>query len=122
MDQVPPQLKPRTQTAIQLISSALDKLPTYFQDSTSNPLLPCVMLNYFAIVSCALYLLEHAVWAHSNHKATSEVDVEAFCRWVEGGDLSKVEREIESVRAGHTERAEINLKLVYGLGEMSAKL
>ena len=38
MDQVPPQLRPRTQTAIQLISSALDKLPTYFQDSTSNPL------------------------------------------------------------------------------------
>ena len=122
MEQVPPQLRQRTQTAVQLISSALDKLPTYFQDSTTNPLLPCVMLNYFAIISCALYLLEHAVWAHATRKATSEVDVEAFCRWVEGGDLSKVEGEIESVRAGHTERAEINLKLVYGLGEMSAKL
>ncbi|KAI0711802.1 acyl-CoA dehydrogenase NM domain-like protein [Cerioporus squamosus] len=87
---VPPQLQRDCQNAIQTVSSALDKLPGYCKEGAANPLLPRLVLNYFAILSCALYLLEHARWSCVNHKSTYEVDAGAFRRWIEGGELTKV--------------------------------
>lgn len=80
------------------------------------------MLKYFAIISCALYLLEHASWSCKNLEPSRDVDLEAFLRWVEGGDLAKVEREIEVARRDYRRRTEMNWKLVYGSADISAKL
>ena len=102
---------------------SLTKLPVYFRETTTNALLPCLVLNYFALVSCALYLLEHASWACAAHEPTQEVDIEAVRRWVEEGDLAKVQRAIELVRADDGRRARLNVGLVYGSSvDLSAKL
>ncbi|RPD55029.1 hypothetical protein L227DRAFT_588665 [Lentinus tigrinus ALCF2SS1-6] len=119
---VPSQLRQDSQRASDMLSRALDKLPGYFAEGAANPLLPCVVLNYFAIVSCALYLLEHASWSHTSCKPTRAVDAEAFRRWVEGGDLAKAEGEVEFARADFRARAEMNFRLAFGAREVSAKL
>ncbi|RPD69725.1 acyl-CoA dehydrogenase NM domain-like protein [Lentinus tigrinus ALCF2SS1-7] len=119
---VPSQLRQDSQRASDMLSRALDKLPGYFAEGAANPLLPCVVLNYFAIVSCALYLLEHASWSHTSCKPTRAVDAEAFRRWVEGGDLAKAEGEVEFARADFRARAEMNFRLAFGASEVSAKL
>ncbi|KAI0746928.1 acyl-CoA dehydrogenase NM domain-like protein [Daedaleopsis nitida] len=119
----PAPLQQHVGDAFKMLSTALEKLPAYFRESATNPLLPCVVLNYFAIISCALYLLEHATWAYAGNEPSREADIEAFRRWVEEGDLTKVEGEIASARGDFRARAEMNLKLVYGTGEhVHAKL
>jgi hypothetical protein len=104
------------------LTSTLTKLPSYFKESATNALLPCLLLNHFAIVTSALYLLEHASWSYATHEPTRDVDVEAVRRWIEEGDLAKVEREIELVRGDKGNRAGLNTGLVYGAGGISAKL
>ncbi len=105
-----------------MLSSALDKLPTFFKEGATNPLLPCVVLNYFALISCGLYLLEHASWSYATRKASAELDAEAFRRWVEFGDLEKVEGQIEDARTDGRGKVEMDLELVYGPGKLSPKL
>ena len=84
--------------------------------------MPCLVLNHFAVVSCSLQLLEHASWAVKNNELTKEVDIEAFRRWVEEGDLAKFEREIERVREDKGSRVVLDSSLVYGSATESSKL
>ncbi|KAF7789270.1 hypothetical protein EIP86_000211 [Pleurotus ostreatoroseus] len=120
---VSPSVKSLLAKTTETLATSLTKLPIYFRETITNPLLPCVVLNYFAIVSSALYLLEHASWACTTKEPTQEVDIEAVRRWVEEGELAKVEREIELVRADDGRRVGLNTGLVYGPhANFSAKL
>ncbi|TFK89917.1 acyl-CoA dehydrogenase NM domain-like protein [Polyporus arcularius HHB13444] len=121
---VPIQLAQEAHSAIGALSSALRSLPTYIQDQarTRNPLLPRPLLDYFAIISCALYLLEHATWSCRNCEATREVDVEAFRRWMERGDLAKAEGSIRALRGDSSRRVQMNSQLVFGPEAAVAKL
>ncbi|KAI0711134.1 acyl-CoA dehydrogenase NM domain-like protein [Cerioporus squamosus] len=109
-------------SAIAALVSALQNLPTYFQESARHPLLPRSLLNYFAIISCALCLLEHATWSCRNHEPTREVDVEAFRRWMECGDLARAEEDIKAVRGDSRHRVQMDSQLVFGPTEAAAKL
>ncbi|RDX54655.1 acyl-CoA dehydrogenase NM domain-like protein [Lentinus brumalis] len=121
---VPSQLAQEANNVISALSSALRSLPTYIQDQqrTRNPLLPRPLLDYFAIISCALYLLEHATWSCRNNEATREVDVEAFRRWMERGDLAKAEGDIRALRGDSSRRVQMNSQLVFGSNAAVAKL
>ena len=80
------------------------------------------MRDHFALLSRALYLMEHARWSCGNREASREADVVAFRRWVREGDLVKTEGDIESVRRDGEGRVERNSRLVYGYGVASARL
>ena len=113
-------LPAHTLKAADTLASALDKVAIYLRESAINPLLPCLVLNYFAIISSGLYLLEHAAWAIATEQSTSEVDVEAFRRWIEERDLAKTESLIQSAREEGLRRAVLNSKIVFGSGEVRA--
>ncbi|KAI8985025.1 acyl-CoA dehydrogenase NM domain-like protein [Trametes punicea] len=119
---VPPELKGRLVKALDTLAASIHKLPELFAATRANPLLPRLILNHFAALSCGLYLLEHANWSCKRSEPTCEEDVEAFRRWVCEGDLTKTEVEIESVKKEHRARAELNSRLVFGAAAASAKL
>ncbi|KAJ3526497.1 hypothetical protein NM688_g8255 [Phlebia brevispora] len=119
---VPSVAKPSLAGTTEMLTVSLTNISIYFREITANDLLPCLVLNHFALVSSALYLLEHASWAYANHEPTRDIDVEAVRRWVEEGDLAKVEREIALVRADGGHRLGLNTGLVYGAKDVSAKL
>lgn len=119
---VPPLLKAQLWKALDTLSAAVTKLPSLFKESAKNPILPRLVLTYFAAISCGLYLLEHATWAYATGEPTAEEDVEAFRRWVLEGDLTKTEADIASVQGDPQGRAELNSKLVYGTRAPPAKL
>lgn len=108
--------------AVETLSKAVNELPAFFQQSTINPLLPRVVLNFFASITCGLFLLQHAVWSMVNDEDTKEVDVEVFRRWVEEGDSRSSIRDIITISDNHEERARMNFKLVNGVGSFNTKL
>ncbi|CDO73690.1 hypothetical protein BN946_scf185015.g18 [Trametes cinnabarina] len=119
---VPSSLKQQLWKPLDMLSAALAKLPSAFTESAANPLLPRLALDFFASLSCALYLLEHAAWSYGTAEPTQEEDVEAFRRWVSEGNLAKTEGEIEGVRRAGSWRETLNSRLVYGSGDVSSKL
>ena len=56
------------------------------------------------------------MWAVGNGEATKEVDVEAFRRWVEEGDMEGYLRDIAVLQKERARRAELDSKMVYGAG------
>lgn len=100
-------------TAVAL-SELLEKLPGLFSQSAVNPLLPRAVLNFFTSISCALYLLEHALWSVKSGEASSTIDVEAFRRWVEEGDMQGYLRDITVLEREQEGRAASDLRMVYG--------
>ena len=113
-------LPSHTQKAADILSSAVNRVAVCLKENATNQLLPCLVLNYFAIISSGIFLLEHAAWAIATEQSTSEVDVEAFRRWVEERDLAKTESLIQSAREEGRRRAVLNSKIVFGSGEVRA--
>ncbi len=50
------------------------------------------------------------------------MDVEAFRRWMERGDLAKVEGDIRALRGDSSRRVQMNSQLVFGPEAAVAKL
>lgn len=97
------------------LSSLLQGLPHLFFHAARNPLLPRLALNYFASISCGIFLLQHASWAVNTGDQACDVDVEAFQRWMDEGDIHTYAREVEAVLAGDCEnRVRLNSLMVYG--------
>ncbi|ETW82236.1 hypothetical protein HETIRDRAFT_317913 [Heterobasidion irregulare TC 32-1] len=102
--------------AIGTLAGLVEQLPPLFTQNATNPLIARSVLNLFASVSCALFLLGRAAWAVRNGEATKEVDIEAFRRWVEEGDMEGDLRGIAALQKEWRRRAELDLKMVYGAG------
>jgi alkylation response protein AidB-like acyl-CoA dehydrogenase len=97
------------------LDQLLRSLRGYLADIGLHPLLPRPVLNYFASISCAMYLLQHALWAIKEDTATQAVDVEAVRRWVDEGDVHSYAKEIASITGqDHAQRVRLNLEMVYG--------
>ncbi|TBU48066.1 acyl-CoA dehydrogenase NM domain-like protein [Dichomitus squalens] len=108
--------------AVETLSASLERLPIYFGGSVTNALLTTPLLNYFAAISCALYLLEHATWSRNVKEASSEVDLEAFRRWVEEGEIAHTHVQMTKAREDYHRRIALNSKIVYGGDVLAAKL
>ncbi|TBU25904.1 acyl-CoA dehydrogenase/oxidase C-terminal [Dichomitus squalens] len=108
--------------AVETLSASLQRLPIYFGESVTNALLTTPLLNYFAAISCALYLLEHATWSRNVKEASSEVDLEAFRRWVEEGEIAHTHVQMTKAREDYHRRIALNSKIVYGGDVLAAKL
>ena len=80
------------------------------------PLLPRPALILFSYVTSAVYLLEHAVWAHITSEPTAETDREVFRRWVdEGGFKSAIDDYMRVSRDTQNDaRPAQNASIVYG--------
>ncbi|KAI0646429.1 acyl-CoA dehydrogenase NM domain-like protein [Trametes meyenii] len=120
---VPPALEKQLSQAINMLSVSVGQITASFEEGAANPLMPRLILNYFATIACGLYLLEHAIWSFVDGQPTAEEDIEAARRWIVEGELMKLIADIDSVRGEHLRRADLNLKLVYGTSfQGSAKL
>lgn len=108
-------LRSQLQNPIVLLSSALDDISTAYQGSIP-PLLARPALVLFGYISSSLYLLEHMTWSHSNGEPGRDTDVEVFKRWVEEGGLVHAVEDMKRAKGAGDERAEMDLRIVYGLG------
>lgn len=89
-----------------------------------NPAPDLVPRPAFYLISqttVSLYLLEHAIWSHTNATTQSAVDIEAFSRWVEGGELAVSREEVRKALKASLNRSKMDTVLVYG-GYDRAKL
>lgn len=77
-------------------------------------LVPRPALLVFAHTAAALYLLEHAVWAHKLHEPSRDTDVEVFRRWVEEAGLSGLVDDLKVSKNATKETLEFNERIVYG--------
>jgi hypothetical protein len=75
--------------------------------------MPRPVSNYFASLSCGLFLLEHAVWLSAKSDPSLSTDIESLRRWIEEGDLEPSRREIEKVSHDHRSRAGTDKVLVF---------
>ncbi|GJE98277.1 acyl-CoA dehydrogenase-like protein [Phanerochaete sordida] len=75
---------------------------------------PALML--YAHVTSALYLLEHAVWAHATGEPSAETDVEVFRRWVEECGLEQALQDLARAKAAGAGRPKTDQEIVYGAG------
>ena len=115
-------MHPQALQALDILSVAFERLPLYFGESVTNALLTTPLLHYFGAISCAFYLVEHAIWSLSMNEPMREVDVEAFRRWVEEGDLAHTQGQIAKAREDYHGRKALDSKMVYGVGDVTAKL
>jgi hypothetical protein len=95
------------------LTTALSKLPGIFAQGKTNPLVPRPALNYFASISCGLFLLEHAIWSSVSLGPSDATDIEAFCRWIEEGDLEPSLQDIERVSQDRESRVKMDKQLVF---------
>lgn len=115
MTSIPPDADVKAfEPALSSLKNALDQLPALFKQSNMNPLMPRPVLNFFASLSCGVYLLEHAIWSHHNGELTRDADLEAFRRWVLEGDLQPSLTEIARIARNFEARSTMNSTLVYG--------
>lgn len=77
-------------------------------------LLPRPALVLFSYVTSALYLLEHASWAHKAGEAAAGTDAEVFRRWVDEGGFKSAMDEVERVSKESDGRANRDSAIVYG--------
>lgn len=100
---------------IERLHGLLQNLPRLLSHGLTNPLLPRIVLNYFASISCGIYLLQHAILSVGIRGQALDVDIEAFRRWVDEGDVHTYAQEAEAVLAeDDIARAKLNSLLVYG--------
>lgn len=70
----------------------------------------------FSHVTSALYLLEHAIWAHATGEPTAETDIEVFRRWAQEGGLDQAIQEVQRAKADNASRPKADAQIVYGAG------
>ncbi|KAJ6607706.1 acyl-CoA dehydrogenase/oxidase [Mycena sp. CBHHK59/15] len=98
---------------IAYLQSVVAELPSRFR-KTGNPLLARPILILFGNVACALFLLEHAVWARTSGEPSASTDRAVFERWVEEGGMKATLVDIAALEKGVEERIAVNEKMVCG--------
>ena len=114
----PQKLETQLQTPLQLLKSGLDELSTAYQ-APIPVLLPRPALMLFGYIVSSLYLLEHAIWSHSNKEPGNETDIEVLRRWTVEAGLLKTIDEVKTARTAGSERVAMDLEMVYGKRAMA---
>ncbi len=91
----------------------VDKLKIVFKHPM-HPLLPRPALNFLANITCALHLVEHAIWSVRSCDSESQIDIEAVRRWVEEGDVLATWNHVERAMSPGQERVADDYSLLYG--------
>ncbi|OBZ71330.1 putative acyl-CoA dehydrogenase AidB [Grifola frondosa] len=97
------------------LRSALDVLADAYA-APIPPLVPRPALFLFCHIASGLYLLEHAIWAHSTAEPTRETDVEVLRRWVTEGGLDVALENVRRAKAAAGSRIQMDANIVYGRG------
>jgi len=95
-------------------------LPSAYRNPAPD-LVPRPAFYLLSQVTVSLYLLEHAIWSHTNATTQSGVDIEAFSRWVEDCGLAVAREEVRKALKAGLNRSKMDTGLVYG-GYDRAKL
>lgn len=66
-------------------------------------------------IASAVYLLEHAIWAHIQREIGSDIDMEAFRRWVLEGDMETLTTDVIRAKTSVNQRISVNSQLVFGV-------
>ncbi|KAJ7445988.1 acyl-CoA dehydrogenase NM domain-like protein [Mycena galericulata] len=112
---------PNKTPSLARLQQVLTNLPSIFR-KTQNPLIGRSLLTLFAQIACALYLLEHAVWARATSEPSAATDIAVFERWVEEGGLRVTLAEIAGLEVGVEERIKVNKQMVAVPMDEKAKL
>ncbi|KAJ7195987.1 acyl-CoA dehydrogenase NM domain-like protein [Mycena rebaudengoi] len=101
----------QTSSAVADLRRLISDLPTLFR-KTHNPFLARPLLTLFAQIASAVFLLEHAVWAHQSHEPSASTDWAVFERWVNEGGMKSTAQDIAGLEHGVEERIKVNQKMV----------
>ncbi|KAG5635043.1 hypothetical protein H0H81_012627 [Sphagnurus paluster] len=98
-----------------LLSAALTELTSALAAPTA-PLVSRPAIILVGFVAAAVFLLEHAVWAHTTSEQTREVDVDVVRRWVIEGGVGPAIEDVRRARRDTSGRASSDRDLVFGVG------
>jgi len=116
----PAALRAELREPLYILHEGLSELVTSYQLPIPS-LMPRPALMLTGFVASSSYLLEHAIWSHTDGEAERDADVEVFRRWVlEGGIVAAIE-DVRRVKQSTNRRVESNSRLVFG-GSLSGKL
>lgn len=115
----PSSLENHLEFTLVTLRSAIEQTETAYQAANLRsmpPLLPRPALLLFSYVTCALYMIEHTVWAYGTGQAEADTDAEIFRRWVEeGGFTGAVDEVVRVSREGlKNQRTATDTAIVYG--------
>ncbi|EPT05299.1 hypothetical protein FOMPIDRAFT_1057572 [Fomitopsis schrenkii] len=96
------------------LRSALNELSNAYA-APIRPLVPRPALFLLSHIACAVYLLEHAIWAYKVNAASRQVDLDAFKRWVEEGGLTEAVADVRRAKQAQPQRLQEDKDLVYGI-------
>jgi hypothetical protein len=113
MSSCPLSLQIQAKEPLSLLTPALTELSMAYTLPIPT-LLPRPALFLFGYTASSLYLLEHAIWSHTNGEAERETDIEVFTRWVAEGGLTGAVGDVRRVRGCGIGRVKTNLEIVYG--------
>ncbi|KAI9443099.1 hypothetical protein H4582DRAFT_2072182 [Lactarius indigo] len=92
LSSVPETLRKHIKAPLSNLLAALEELPSAYKNPAPD-LIPRPAFYLLSQVTVSLYLLEHAIWSHTNATTQSSVDIEAFSRWVEDCGLAVAREE-----------------------------
>jgi len=114
IDSAPPSLAEKTGKAIETVKISLQTLAQSYR-LPLPPLLPRPALMLMGTITSAVYLLEHAIWAHIQKEIGSHIHTEAFRRWVLEGDMETLTIDVIRAKTSDNQRVSVNSKLVFGV-------
>jgi len=110
------------QSSVDVVETAVKKLPSIFATTVTSELLPRATLLLFGHTSSALSLLEHATWAYKTNEPEPETrsHLLVFTRWAEEFGLRALLEDCERLATDVTRRTRDDQLIVYGRDGKSA--
>jgi len=104
------------QSSMEIMKTAVKKLPSNFATTITSELLPRATLLLFGHTSSALSLLEHVTWAYQTNAPEAETrsHMLVFTRWVEEFGLQALLEDCERLATDVTQRIQDDQLVVYG--------
>ncbi|KAF8272240.1 acyl-CoA dehydrogenase/oxidase [Lactarius quietus] len=113
LSSVPETLRKDIKAPLSNLLAAIEELPSAYKNPAPD-LVPRPAFYLLSQVTVSLYLLEHAIWSHTNATTQSAIDTEAFSRWVEDFGLAVSREEVRKALKAGLNRSKIDTGLVYG--------
>jgi hypothetical protein len=120
LSSVPETLRKDIKIPLSNLLAALEELPSAYKIPVPD-LVPRPAFYLLSQVTVSLYLLEHAIWSHTNVTTQSNIDIEAFSRWVEDCGLAVSRDAVRKALKVGFNRSKMDTGLVYGV-DVRAKL
>ncbi|KAF5369463.1 hypothetical protein D9758_002733 [Tetrapyrgos nigripes] len=99
---------------IQNLESRIDLLKVALQNPVPS-LMPRPALMLIGYILSGLYLLEHAIWAHTANQPEKEVDVEVFRRWIDDSGFTAAVEDVKKARIASDNVIKSNSAMVFGV-------